>query len=60
MLGTAFSKFIVLKLKDIQIRRQYLSDIRFLDSVFPHLGKKASLAEHEDLLFNEFKFVNYV
>lgn len=60
MLGTALSKFVVLKLKDIQIRRQYLADVRFLDTVFPHLGKQASLAEHEELLFNEAKFVRYV
>ena len=54
------SHFVILKLKEIQTRRQYLSDVRFIDSQFPHLGKKGSLLEHDELVYHETKFVRYV
>lgn len=59
-LAKAMSYFVILKLKEIQIRRQYLSDVRFIDREHPQVGKKGSLVEYDDLIYHEPKFIDFV
>lgn len=60
MLGKAMTELIVLNKHQIELRRQYLKDIRFIDKQNTQLGKKASMIEFNDLLHFESEFISYI
>ena len=54
------SQLIILCKQRIELRRQYLKDIRYAVKTTPHRGKTATCLDLDDLLHFEADFVSYV
>ena len=59
-MGKSLSKLIILNKQGIQLRRQYLTDIRFKDTQSNELGAKATHIEFDDFIHYENKFIEYI
>lgn len=60
ILGNVMSTFVIFMKHQIEFRRQYLKDIRFIEGAIPHRGSKATGNDFDDLLHFEKDFIGYV